>query len=87
MRKHFYFVLFLLFSLGQAAAQFTTVTGTVIDPHAVPYALGTITPLLLSSGSPTLNGLPYTPPVQPVGLDKNGFFSFNIAANTSLFSQ
>jgi hypothetical protein len=70
-----------------AFAQFTTVTGTVIDPHSVPYALGTITPLLIipsGAGSPTLNGNQYTPPIQPVGLDKNGSFSFNLADNNVL---
>jgi hypothetical protein len=72
------------FLLGSALAQFTTVTGTVIDPHGVPYALGTITPLIVSSGTPTLNGQPYFPPTQAVGLDKTGTFSFNIADNTQL---
>jgi hypothetical protein len=67
-----------------AYAQFTTVIGTVVDPHNVPYALGTITPTLVANGTPTLNGFAYTPPTQPVGLDKNGFFSFNIADNTQL---
>jgi len=76
--------LFFILSALPALAQFTTVTGTVLDPHSVPYALGTITPTLVSNGTPTLNGLPYTPPTQPVGLDKNGFFSFNIADNTQL---
>jgi hypothetical protein len=78
--------LFLLFT-PLAFAQFTTVTGTVIDPNGVPYALGTITPLLIvpsGGGSPTLNGLPYSPPTSGVGLDKTGSFSFNVASNTSL---
>jgi hypothetical protein len=78
------FLLFFLCFAVPAFAQFTTVTGTVVDPHSVPYALGTITPTLVSSASPTLNGQPYSPPTQPVGLDKNGFFSFNVADNTQL---
>jgi len=84
MRK---LALVLALFVSQAFAQFTTVTGTVIDPHSVPYALGTITPLLVvpsGAGTPTLNGQPYSPPYQAVGLDKNGTFSFNVADNTVL---
>jgi len=78
--------LFALLFAASAAAQLTTVTGTVIDPHGVPYARGTITAVLILPGgqSPTLNGQPYTPPTQPVGLDTTGSFSFNIADNTVL---
>jgi hypothetical protein len=69
-----------------AAAQFTTVTGTVVDPNGFPYALGTITAVLILPGgtSPTLNGLPYTPPTQPTGLDKTGSFTLQLADNTVL---
>jgi hypothetical protein len=70
-----------------AAAQFTTVTGTVVDPNGLPYANGTITPLLVvpsGAGSPTLGGLPYTPPTSSIGLDLTGSFSFNVADNTQL---
>jgi hypothetical protein len=84
MRKFGPLALFVLLALAPAFAQFTTVTGTVIDPHSVPYALGTITPTLVANSTPTLNGFPYTPPTQPVGLDKNGSFSFNIADNNQL---
>lgn len=77
-------ILFFLLSILPALAQFTTVSGTVVDPNGVPYALGTITPLLVSAGTPTLNGQAYTPPTQAAGLDKNGFFSFNVADNTVL---
>lgn len=38
---------------GAAFAQFTTVTGTVTDPNGLPYANGTIAPVLVISGSPT----------------------------------
>ena len=84
MRK---IALFLFLFAVPAFAQFTTVTGTVIDPNGVPYALGTIQPTLVipsGAGSPTLNGQPYSPPSQPVGLDKSGSFSFNVADNTIL---
>lgn len=83
MTKRKLSVLLVLWALP-ALAQFTTVTGTVIDPNGVPYALGTISPTLVSSASPTLNGLAYSPPTQPVGLDKNGSFSFNLADNAQL---
>jgi len=67
-----------------AAAQFTTVTGTVTDPNGLPYAFGTIVPTLLTSASPTLNGLAYTPPTQPTGLSSSGSFTMQLADNTVL---
>jgi hypothetical protein len=45
-----YFVAFC----SSAAAQFTTVTGTVVDPNGLPYAGGTIASTIASSGTPTL---------------------------------
>jgi hypothetical protein len=74
----------LLFLALPAAAQFTTVTGTVTDPNSVPYAFGTITPILVTvsgSGTPTLGGFPYAAPTQPTGLDKNGSFVVNLGDN------
>jgi len=65
--------------LGSAAAQFTTVTGTVTDPNGLPYAFGTISPALVSSGSPTLNGFAYSPPTQPTGLNLQGSFTMRLA--------
>jgi hypothetical protein len=67
-----------------AAAQFTTVIGTVTDPNGLAYANGTISAILVSSASPTLNGLAYTPPTQPSGLDVNGKFTLQLADNTVL---
>jgi hypothetical protein len=67
-----------------AAAQFTTVTGTVVDPNSLPYANGTISATLVSSASPTLNGFAYTPPTQPTGLSTAGKFTLNLADNTVL---
>lgn len=53
------FALLLLSSL--AGAQFTTVTGTVVDPNGAPYANGTITAALVLSGvTPTINGGSFT---------------------------
>jgi hypothetical protein len=67
-----------------AAAQFTTVSGTVTDPNGLPYANGTIAATLVSSGSPTLGGLPYTPPTQPTGLNAAGSFTMLLADVTAL---
>jgi hypothetical protein len=69
-----------------AAAQFTTVTGTVVDPNGLPYANGTIVSVLILPGgtSPTLSGLPYSPPTQPVGLDATGSFTLQLADNNVL---
>jgi hypothetical protein len=66
------------------AAQFTTVSGTVTDPNGLPYANGTIMATLVSSGSPTLGGLPYTPPTQPTGLSTAGSFTMLLADVTAL---
>jgi hypothetical protein len=66
------------------AAQFTTVSGTVADPNGLPYANGTISAVLNISASPTLGGLPYTPPTQPVGLSSAGSFVMLLADNTQL---
>lgn len=75
----------LLFTLTPlAAAQFTLVSGTVTDPSGLPYANGTITPTLISSDSPTLSGIAYTPPTQPVGLSQVGGFAMQLADNTQL---
>jgi hypothetical protein len=75
----------LLLSLSSlASAQFTTVTGTVVDPNNVPYASGTISAVLNTSASPTLSGLPYQPPTQPAGLNATGKFVMQLADNTVL---
>src|ERR1051326_4083934 len=82
MRRWALFLLFV-FCLP-AVAQFTTVTGTVVDPNGIPYSSGTIVPTLVSSSSPTLNGLPYSPPAGPVGPDTTGSFTMNLANQASL---
>lgn len=81
MRKLFAF-LFLFSSV--AMAQFTTVTGTVVDPTGLPYANGTITPSLVCSSTPYLGGLPYNAPSQPVGLDAKGSFSMQLGDVTQI---
>jgi len=69
-----------------AAAQFTTVSGTVTDPNGLAYANGTITATLISSATPkfTATNLSYTPPSQPVGLSSAGSFVMQLADNTQL---
>lgn len=78
--------LLLFFLSSLAAAQFTTVTGTVTDVSGLPYANGTIsaTLVLTGAGSPTLNGFGYTPPTQPTGLDATGSFVMALGDNNVL---
>jgi hypothetical protein len=77
--------LILSFSLT-AAAQFTLVTGTVVDPNSLPYSNGTIQSLLVLPGnvSPTLNGQSYLQPSQASGLDSIGHFAVRLADNNIL---
>jgi hypothetical protein len=85
MKRALQLLAILLMPLA-AAAQFTTVTGTVVDPNGIPYAGGTISATLVlpGTGSPTLNGSSYSPPTQPAGLDANGSFTIRLADNTVL---
>lgn len=78
---------FLLLFPALAFAQFTTVSGAVVDPTGLPYAYGTITATLVvpsGAGSPTLNGQAYIPPSQATGLSVNGQFVIQLADNTVL---
>ena len=87
--------LFLLAAAAApAAAQITTVTGTVTDPHGVPYAGGTIKAQLSAPGATvTVNNqgqcssggfgtAPCQVPIQgtfgPTSLDSNGSFTLNL---------
>jgi len=69
-----------------ALAQFTNVTGTVVDPSGLPYANGTILATLILPGgaSPTLNGQTYFAPLQATGLNSFGNFTVRLADNTVL---
>lgn len=69
-----------------AAAQFTTVSGTIIDPNGIPYANALVSAVLVTSASPTFTATaqPYTPPTQPAGTNTAGFFFMNLADNTAL---
>jgi hypothetical protein len=70
----------LLFSLSTlAAAQFTTVSGTVTDPNGLPYANGTITAKLVLAGTtPTINGGSFTM-TGSAGLNGAGSFIMRLA--------
>lgn len=82
MKKLFATFLFALLSLP-AVAQFTVVTGTVTDPNGLLYAYGSITPTLIASSTPTIGGLPYTPP-GTVGLTSGGSFTMQLANASGL---
>lgn len=83
------FALLVLAACPPAHAQFTQVSGTITDPNGLVYANGTITPSLVVTGGciPTVNGQPYSPPANPVGLSSAGNFSMQLAANSSLCSS
>lgn len=67
-----------------AWAQFTTVTGTVIDPNGVPYAFGTITANLPTNGvTPLINGNQFSG-VGSAGLDRTGSFTVQLADNSMM---
>lgn len=66
---------------NMAAAQFTTVTGTVLDPSGIPYAQGTITAALVLTGvTPTLNGGSFSM-TGSAGLSNSGSFTMQLADN------
>lgn len=85
MKRTLFFFLIVLLPIT-AAAQFTQVSATVTDPNGLAYANGTVVAKLVLPGgtSPTLNGLAYTPPSQPVGLNSVGFFLMQLADNNVL---
>ena len=84
MKRKLVLTLLLLALALPAAAQFTLVSGQITDPNGLLYAYGTISPTLVSSSSPTLGGLPYTPPVGAVNLDSTGKFTMQLANQASL---
>jgi hypothetical protein len=77
---------FLLLLPSFALAQFTLVTGTVVDPNTLPYANATILSVLVLPGnvSPTLNGQSYLQPTQASSLDSTGHFAVRLADNNIL---
>lgn len=67
-------------------AQLTQVSGTVKDPNGLAYSNGTVTPLLVISGTPFFisTGAPYTPPAQSSVMNVNGTFVMNLADLTKI---
>jgi hypothetical protein len=63
----------------------TTVNATVIDPHGIPYAGGSVYVQLVPQGvsNPTVNGLPFNSAQGPIAMDQNGHFSINLFCNTA----
>jgi len=86
MKKLILFVLVLASALllaPQARAQFTSVTGTVVDPNGIPYAGGSVSATLTpgSSSGFRLSGQPYSGQVGPATLDATGTFTLNMGSN------
>lgn len=72
---------------GIAAAQLTTVSGTVVDPDGIPYAFASIQATLVSPGGPSpyfTSTRAFVITTQSGQLDKNGSFSINLADNTQV---
>lgn len=69
-----------------ARAQFTTVSGTVLDPNGIPYAGGTLSATLVpgSPGGFTLGGQPYSGQIGGATLDVTGSFVVNFGTNASI---
>jgi len=86
IRAKLLILLAILCLATSAAAQFTLVSGTITDPNGLPYANGTINPVLVISGTPiiTATNSPYTPPTGPIGLDATGSFTVQLANRASL---
>lgn len=80
----------LLFVLGFAAipahAQYTLVSGTVVDPNGFNYAHGTINAKLIPviSGAYQLNGQTYTGTLVNTNLDDTGSFTAVMGSNGSI---
>ncbi len=81
LRKFLRLSLLVLLLAPFAAAQFTLVTGTVVDPNGVPYALGTITAQLVTAGvTPTINGNSFAM-TGSSGLSATGSFTMQLVSN------
>ena len=84
MKRFFSFVAFVTLVATGAWGQFTTVTGTVIDPNGIAYSNGTITAQLVTAGvTPTINGGSFSMSGS-AGLDAAGKFTMRLADNGSM---
>lgn len=79
-------LLLVLAAAAPAWAQFTVVTGTIVDPNGTPYANGTITAALTTAGTPvfTATGQPYIAPTTPTGLSLTGQFTMRLGDVTQI---
>jgi hypothetical protein len=84
MKKAFLALCACLFFSVAAHAQYTVVTGTIIDPNGWPYANATISAVLVPStpGRWTLSGLPYAGIMPNTNLDFNGSFRAALGDNS-----
>lgn len=86
MRKCLFSLLSVIALLALAAparAQYTTISGTVVDPDGFHYSNGTITGIVIpaNSGPWKILGVPYGGLFPLTNLDVNGSFSANIGSN------
>lgn len=78
----------LLTTISSHAQTITAVTGTVIDPQGLPFANGSVTPVIVGPGTGvsltvTATGAPvFNPP--SVATSSTGSFSMNLIANGSI---
>lgn len=89
MRKYLFSLLSVAALLALAAparAQYTIISGTVIDPDGFHYSNGSITAIVIpaSTGPWKLAGFPYGGYFAPTALDANGSFSARIADNNQI---
>lgn len=83
MRKILWWL--LLLAAPAAAQNFTIVSATVVDPHGIPYANGTVSALLITNGvTPLLNGNPFSGSSGPANLSSTGSFTMQLASNTAI---
>jgi hypothetical protein len=75
------FLPFLVFAPGIfAQAGFTPVTAIVHDPNHSPYSSGTVQPTIISSATPTLNGVTFSNP-GPTRINPDGSFNVSLPDN------
>jgi len=77
----------LLFFALPAAAQKTTVSGTIIDPKGMPYSFSSVTAQLVPQNvSPTIGNPPlqFSPFNGPISTDIDGNWNMDLFSNTSI---
>lgn len=78
-------LLFVFLFSSLAAAQFTLVSATVVDPNGTPYALGNVSAQVVTAGvTPTLNGLGFSMSSGPANLSATGSFTMSLVSSTAM---